>query len=171
MWFFFVYATHKKTELVWKIQPRFVFVLLWNIQFLDLNFEFLINNSRKKWKTITLRANHAVCLLFRLLLPLTDWFRHRCIYYFNILSRMNETNINMFCFLFIFYINLIQLRYFRTDLQVFNLEKPLVHCFAICFFLVYSSSSSLFIFYTFCCCFFSSVCGCKWFLLLPIINR
>lgn len=32
---------------------------------------------------------------------------------------------------FIFYINLIQLRYFRTDLQVFNLEKPLVHCFAI----------------------------------------
>lgn len=25
MYVFFVYATHKKTELVWKIQPRFVF--------------------------------------------------------------------------------------------------------------------------------------------------
>lgn len=25
--FVFVYATHKKTELVWKIQPRFVFTL------------------------------------------------------------------------------------------------------------------------------------------------
>lgn len=56
----FVYATHKKTELVWKIQPRFVFFFVWNIQFLDLNFEFLINNSRKKWKTIMLfRANYA----------------------------------------------------------------------------------------------------------------
>lgn len=59
-----------------------------------------------------------------------------CIYYFNILSRMNETSINIFfVFSFIFYINLIQLRYFRTDLQVFNLEKPLFHCFAICIFL------------------------------------
>lgn len=51
---------------------------------------------------------------------------------------MNETNINIFfVFSFIFYINLIQLRYFRTDLQVFNLEKPLVHCFAICSFCLF----------------------------------
>lgn len=27
MYVFFVYATHKKTELVWKIQPRFFFAL------------------------------------------------------------------------------------------------------------------------------------------------
>lgn len=104
----FVYATHKKTELVWKIQPRFVFFFVWNIQFLDLNFEFLINNSRKKWKTIMLfRANYAgffLSFMIRLLhWPSTDWFRHRCIYYFNILSRMNETNINIFCFFLFLY--------------------------------------------------------------------
>lgn len=137
-----------------------IFFLLWNIQFLDLNFEFLINNSRKKWKTITLRANYAVCLLLRLLLllpPSTDWFRHRCIYYFNILSRMNETSINIFLFSLYILHKPDSTSLLPNWFTGFQPRKASFSLFCYLYLLVYSSSHS--IFYTFCYS-WSSVCGC-----------
>lgn len=137
--FFFVYATHKKTELVWKIQPRFVFFFALEHSVSGSKFWISDQQFEKKVKNNYFASQmrfvfcFACCCCCCRLQPTDSDIDVSTISTYS--QEWTKQVLTFFCFLFIFYINLIQLRYFRTDLQVFNLEKPLFHCFAICIFL------------------------------------